>query len=99
MSYMILYGQEDRRPLSAGLEGSPWPIRSTRPPASSRRPPSPLANCCPATLSPPTPTLTPHPPLPPPRSYKPQKISPKFDGSVRTLLHKKIRDAYLHPQV
>ena len=31
-------------------------------------------------------------------SYKPQKISPKFDGSVRQLLHKKIRDAYLHPQ-
>lgn len=31
-------------------------------------------------------------------SYKPQKISPKFEGSVRTLLHKKIRDAYLHPQ-
>jgi hypothetical protein len=32
-------------------------------------------------------------------SYKPQKISPKFDGTVRQLLHKKIRDAYLHPQV
>ena len=31
-------------------------------------------------------------------SYKPQKISPKFDGTVRQLLHKKIRDAYLHPQ-
>jgi ATP-binding cassette subfamily E protein 1 len=31
-------------------------------------------------------------------SYKPQKISPKFPGSVRDLLHKRIRDAYLHPQ-
>eukprot|EP00127_Corallochytrium_limacisporum_P007490 Clim_evm12s253 gene=Clim_evmTU12s253 len=31
-------------------------------------------------------------------SYKPQKISPKFPGSVRALLHKKIRDAYVHPQ-
>lgn len=31
-------------------------------------------------------------------SYKPQKISPKFDSSVRNLLHKKIRDSYLHPQ-
>jgi len=31
-------------------------------------------------------------------SYKPQKISPKFDGSVRSLLHKKIRDSFLHPQ-
>mmetsp|Transcript_145 Transcript_145/g.271 ORF Transcript_145/g.271 Transcript_145/m.271 type:complete len:449 (+) Transcript_145:90-1436(+) len=31
-------------------------------------------------------------------SYKPQKISPKFDGSVRALLHKKIRDTYIHPQ-
>jgi len=31
-------------------------------------------------------------------SYKPQKISPKFQGSVRSLLHKKIKDAYLHPQ-
>ena len=31
-------------------------------------------------------------------SYKPQKISPKFPGSVRELLHKRIRDAYLHPQ-
>jgi ATP-binding cassette subfamily E protein 1 len=31
-------------------------------------------------------------------SYKPQKISPKFEGSVRSLLHKKIKDAYLHPQ-
>lgn len=31
-------------------------------------------------------------------SYKPQKIAPKFQGSVRQLLHKKIRDAYIHPQ-
>jgi len=31
-------------------------------------------------------------------SYKPQKISPKFEGTVRMLLHKKIRDATIHPQ-
>eukprot|EP00096_Caligus_rogercresseyi_P013468 TRINITY_DN6111_c0_g1_i1.p1 TRINITY_DN6111_c0_g1~~TRINITY_DN6111_c0_g1_i1.p1 ORF type:complete len:616 (-),score=194.80 TRINITY_DN6111_c0_g1_i1:257-2104(-) len=31
-------------------------------------------------------------------SYKPQKISPKSQGTVRTLLHEKIRDAYIHPQ-
>ena len=31
-------------------------------------------------------------------SYKPQKISPKFPGTVRELLHKRIRDAYMHPQ-
>jgi len=31
-------------------------------------------------------------------SYKPQKIAPKFQGTVRQLLHKKIRDAYVHPQ-
>lgn len=31
-------------------------------------------------------------------SYKPQKISPKFTGSVRQLLHKRIHNAYLHPQ-
>ena len=31
-------------------------------------------------------------------SYKPQKISPKSTGSVRQLLHEKIRDAYVHPQ-
>lgn len=31
-------------------------------------------------------------------SYKPQKISPKFQGTVRQLLHKKVRDAYVHPQ-
>jgi ATP-binding cassette subfamily E protein 1 len=31
-------------------------------------------------------------------SYKPQKIAPKFVGSVRQLLQKKIRDSYLHPQ-
>uniref|UniRef100_W5KD08 ATP binding cassette subfamily E member 1 n=1 Tax=Astyanax mexicanus TaxID=7994 RepID=W5KD08_ASTMX len=34
----------------------------------------------------------------PDRYYKPQKISPKFKGSVRALLHEKIRDAYTHPQ-
>uniref|UniRef100_A0A8C5EZV8 ATP binding cassette subfamily E member 1 n=1 Tax=Gopherus evgoodei TaxID=1825980 RepID=A0A8C5EZV8_9SAUR len=33
-----------------------------------------------------------------PDSYKPQKISPKSTGSVRQLLHEKIRDAYTHPQ-
>ena len=31
-------------------------------------------------------------------SYKPQKISPKFQSTVRNLLHQKIRDAYTHPQ-
>ena len=31
-------------------------------------------------------------------SYKPQKISPKFQGTVRQLLHSKIRDSYIHPQ-
>lgn len=31
-------------------------------------------------------------------SYKPQKISPKFQHSVRQLLHQKIRDSYMHPQ-
>jgi len=31
-------------------------------------------------------------------SYKPQKISPKSRGTVRMLLHGKIRDAYIHPQ-
>ncbi|XP_065186957.1 ATP-binding cassette sub-family E member 1-like [Sycon ciliatum] len=31
-------------------------------------------------------------------SYKPQKISPKSEDSVLGLLHKKIRDAYAHPQ-
>lgn len=31
-------------------------------------------------------------------SYKPQKISPKFKGSVRALMHDKIRDSYTHPQ-
>jgi len=31
-------------------------------------------------------------------SMKPQKISPKFQGTVRQLLHKRIRDAYVHPQ-
>lgn len=32
-------------------------------------------------------------------SYKPQTISPRFQGLVRQLLHEKIRDAYIHPQV
>lgn len=31
-------------------------------------------------------------------SYKPQKISPKFQGTVRQLCHNKIRDSYVHPQ-
>ena len=31
-------------------------------------------------------------------SYKPQKISPKFEGSVRQLLLKKIKDSWMHPQ-
>jgi ATP-binding cassette, sub-family E, member 1 len=31
-------------------------------------------------------------------SYKPQTIAPKFQGTVRQLLHKRIRDAYIHPQ-
>lgn len=31
-------------------------------------------------------------------SYKPQKISPKFQGTVRELLHKRIRESYIHPQ-
>ncbi|EGG21511.1 RNaseL inhibitor-like protein [Cavenderia fasciculata] len=31
-------------------------------------------------------------------SYKPQKIAPKFPGSVRELCHKRIRDSFLHPQ-
>ena len=31
-------------------------------------------------------------------SYKPQKISPTFEGSVRSLLHKQIKDAWMHPQ-
>lgn len=31
-------------------------------------------------------------------SYKPQMIAPKFQGTVRQLLHKKVRDAYIHPQ-
>jgi ATP-binding cassette subfamily E protein 1 len=31
-------------------------------------------------------------------SYKPQKISPKFPGTVRQLLHKRIKDTFLHPQ-
>ena len=31
-------------------------------------------------------------------SYKPQKIAPSFEGSVRSLLFAKIKDAYGHPQ-
>ena len=31
-------------------------------------------------------------------SYKPQKISPKFVGSVRMLLLKKIKTMFMHPQ-
>lgn len=31
-------------------------------------------------------------------SYKPQKISPKFQGTVQELLHKRIRNSYSHPQ-
>lgn len=31
-------------------------------------------------------------------SYKPQKIAPKFTGTVRQLLHGKIRSSYVHPQ-
>ncbi|KAJ3708930.1 hypothetical protein LUZ61_012635 [Rhynchospora tenuis] len=31
-------------------------------------------------------------------SYKPQKISPKFESTVRDLLHKKIQGTYMHPQ-
>lgn len=31
-------------------------------------------------------------------SYKPQTISPKFEGTVRQLLYQKIKDTYLHPQ-
>lgn len=31
-------------------------------------------------------------------SYKPQKISPKFQGSVRALIMARIREAAVHPQ-
>jgi len=31
-------------------------------------------------------------------SYKPQKISPKFEGSVRLLLHQKLTHTWQHPQ-
>ena len=31
-------------------------------------------------------------------SYKPQKISPKFTGTVRDLLNSKIRESIFHPQ-
>lgn len=31
-------------------------------------------------------------------SYKPQKINPKFESTVRNLLHKRIQGSYMHPQ-
>jgi ATP-binding cassette subfamily E protein 1 len=31
-------------------------------------------------------------------SYKPQKISPKFEGTVRMWLLKKIKASFMHPQ-
>jgi len=31
-------------------------------------------------------------------SYKPQKIAPKYTGTVRQLLHEKITGTYMHPQ-
>lgn len=31
-------------------------------------------------------------------SYKPQKIAPKFEGTVRMLLHKKIQQSFTSPQ-
>ena len=31
-------------------------------------------------------------------SYKPQSISPKSEGTVRQLLHSRIREAYIHTQ-
>ena len=31
-------------------------------------------------------------------SYKPQKISPKFQGTVKQLIQMRIRDAFIHPQ-
>jgi len=31
-------------------------------------------------------------------SYKPQKISPKFQGTVQELLHKRMRGSFSHPQ-
>jgi len=31
-------------------------------------------------------------------SFKPQKISPKHQGTTRQLLHERIREAYVHPQ-
>lgn len=31
-------------------------------------------------------------------SYKPQKISPRFEGTVRSLLYQRIKDVWLHPQ-
>lgn len=31
-------------------------------------------------------------------SYKPQKITPQSEGTVRELFHRKIQDSYIHPQ-
>jgi len=31
-------------------------------------------------------------------SYKPQKISPKSQGTIRQMFHEKIKEAYIHPQ-
>ena len=31
-------------------------------------------------------------------SYKPQKISPRYQSTVKNLLLQKIRDSYVHPQ-
>ena len=31
-------------------------------------------------------------------SYKPQKITPKSEGTVRQMLYEKIRDMFIHPQ-
>jgi ATP-binding cassette subfamily E protein 1 len=31
-------------------------------------------------------------------SYKPQKIAPSFEGSVRSLLHKKVNTTFVLPQ-
>lgn len=57
----------------------------------------------PSALPTPSPRLTPSPPPPQvPKlnvSYKPQKIAPSFEGTVRMLLHNKIREAFIHPQV
>ena len=77
--------------------GTSWPCRAT------------LQKCCcaaltlpPVALHPPTSVLSADNELEVELdefavSYKPQKISPKFGGTVRDLLHKRIRDSYLHP--